>query len=58
MVSGKNVSTATPLQAPPPPNALPIPNENMTNVIDTKTNVLKLMLGVKPVSVKESEKVL
>ncbi|XP_034254731.1 5'-3' exoribonuclease 1 [Thrips palmi] len=34
--------------APPPATALPIPNQNMTNAIESKTNVLKMMLGVAP----------
>lgn len=45
MVSGKGANQF-PHPTPPPPTALPKPNENMTNVMETKTNVLKLMLGV------------
>lgn len=43
------------LCGPPPPNALPIPNNNMTNVMDSKTNTLKMMLGVASNAAKAQE---
>lgn len=51
MGPGRNNDQNLPVPAashpgPPPATALPIPNPNMTNAIDSKTNVLKMMLGV------------
>lgn len=59
-VSGKNNDhkpLAATHPAPPPATALPIPNHNMTNAIDSKTNVLKMMLGVAAAATGEVETV-
>ncbi|KAK3912768.1 5'-3' exoribonuclease 1 [Frankliniella fusca] len=42
------VKTRNGLCDPPPPTALPIPSKSMANEIDSKTNALKMILGVNP----------
>lgn len=45
MMPGKTPNNK-PVSFPPPPTALPIPNETMKQAADSKTDVLKMMLGV------------
>lgn len=45
MMPGKTPNNKS-VSFPPPPTALPIPNETMKQAADSKTDVLKMMLGV------------
>lgn len=56
MVSGNDVNNK-PVSFPPPPTALPIPNETMKQSMDTKTDVLKMMLGVTPATSENAKAV-